>query len=82
MHLTPRSAREEAGGLYQGALRVKVKAPPVDGKANLALLKLMAARLGVRRSDLEIVSGQTSRIKTLRVRGLTLAEVSDLLSDY
>jgi len=75
VHLTPRSAVEEISGRHGDALAVKVKAPPVDGRANLALVELMSRLLGIRRSRLEIISGLTSREKVVRIRGLSSAEL-------
>jgi uncharacterized protein (TIGR00251 family) len=54
-------------------LRVAVNAPPVDGKANEAVVRTLAAALGVPRSAVEIVRGETGRRKTVRIRGVTLA---------
>ena len=53
-----------------GVLRVRVAAPPVDGAANEALLRLLAAKLGVPRRDLRLASGETSRRKVVAVEGL------------
>jgi uncharacterized protein (TIGR00251 family) len=54
-------------------LRVAVTAPPVDGKANAAVVEALAAALGVPRGAIEIVRGESGRRKTVRVRGVTLA---------
>lgn len=71
VHLTPKASKEGVGGLYGDALKVRVKAPPVEGKANEAMVKLMARTLGVSRKSIELVSGQRSRIKIIRVKGLS-----------
>ena len=65
--------------MHGQALKVKLKAPPVDGKANAALIAFVARCLGVGRRQVEIVSGQTSRIKTVRVEGLAPGDVVELL---
>ena len=57
-------------------LKVRVSAPPVDGEANAALLKLIAKTLGLPRSAVTIASGDTARIKILQVEGLDDAEVA------
>jgi len=77
VRLTPRSARDELIGWQDGALRVRLRAPPVDGKANEALRRLLAERLGVAQSAVQLVSGETSRMKRLRIEGLTEAEVRE-----
>jgi uncharacterized protein (TIGR00251 family) len=79
VRVTPRSARDEIIGWQDGALRVRLRAPPVDGKANEALRRLLAERLGVALSAVQIAFGETSRTKRLRIEGLTEAEVRDRL---
>jgi uncharacterized protein (TIGR00251 family) len=62
-------------GFEGEVLRVRVQAPPVEGKANEALLRLLAKALGVPRSRLTIVAGRASRVKTVAVEGLDAAEL-------
>ena len=75
IHLTPRSARDEVLSLEDDILRARVTAPPVEGRANEALLRLLAETLGVPRASLRIVRGQRSREKLVAVEGLDAAEV-------
>jgi len=75
IHLTPRSARDEVLGLEGDVLRARVTAPPAEGRANEALLRLLAEALGVPKSTLRIVHGQRSREKLVSVEGLDAAEV-------
>ena len=75
VHLTPRSARDEVLGFEGGVLRARVMAPPVEGRANEALLRLLANALGVPKSALRIVRGQRSREKLVAVEGLDAAEL-------
>jgi uncharacterized protein (TIGR00251 family) len=75
VRLTPRASRDEIAGWQGDELRVRLRAPPVDGRANEALLRLLASRLDVSPSSIELVSGATARVKRLRVEGLTDAEV-------
>jgi uncharacterized protein (TIGR00251 family) len=81
IRVVPRSARDEVSGWQDGSLRVRLRAPPVDGKANEALRRLLADRLDVARSAVEIVSGETSRTKRVRVDGLTEADVRAQLEE-
>jgi len=69
-----RGGREVIEGEHDGALKVRVKAPAVDGRANEALIKFLADKLGISRSAVEIVAGRTSRRKVIRVKGLSTAE--------
>ncbi len=70
VRLTPRSAREEVALLDDGSLAVRVSAPPVDGRANAALERLVAKALGIAPSRVALVRGTRAREKTLRVEGL------------
>jgi hypothetical protein len=69
IHVTPRSKRERLGPLHADALRVAVAAPPVEGRANAACVKALAAALGVPRSAVEIDPGARSRRKRVWVAG-------------
>lgn len=66
----PRAARSALIGMHGGALKAKVKAPPVAGKANLALLDLIAEALGVPPARVTLISGEQSRNKRIRVAGV------------
>ena len=66
----PKAARSALIGMHGGALKAKVKAPPVEGRANRALLDLLAGALGVPRGRLTLVSGEQSRNKRVRVDGV------------
>ena len=69
----PRAARAAVGPVVGDRLRVAVTAPPVDGKANDAVVRALANALGVPRGAIEIVRGETGRRKTVRIAGVTLA---------
>ena len=75
VRITPRASRDEVVGEREGVLRVRVTAPPVDGAANEALVRLLAKVVGVPRGDVLIASGATSRTKIVDVAGLELHEV-------
>lgn len=79
LHVAPRARRNEVQGVHGSALKVRLTAPPVEGAANDALLEFLAGRLGVRRQQITIVSGQHSRQKTVRVDGLSWEHVRDRL---
>ena len=71
VRVIPRSSRSEIAGEYDGAIKVKLTSPPVDGAANAELIRLFAKKLGVSRSDVHIVSGETSKTKRLKITGIT-----------
>ena len=79
VHLTPRASRDAVGDLHDDAVKVFIKSPPVDNRANQALVKFLAKKLGVKTRDLEIVAGRTSRSKTLTVAGLKPGDVTSRL---
>ena len=70
LRVQPRSRKNELAGERAGALLVRVTAPPVDGKANEAMSRLIAKRLGVPAGRVSIVRGESSRDKLLEVEGI------------
>jgi hypothetical protein len=80
VQLQPRASRDKVlGWNEQDVLRVRVKAAPVEGAANAALVQLLAKSLGVPKRNVTLVSGTTSRIKIVEVEGLTDGEIRSLL---
>ena len=80
VRVLPRSRRDEVVGLHGDALKVRLTAPPVRGKANRALREFLADQLSVSPSDVEILTGHTSRQKRVRVMGVSAGAVRALLS--
>jgi uncharacterized protein len=70
VRLQPRARRDEVVGERAGAVVIRVTAPPVDGRANDALCRLVAKRAGVARSKVSVVRGQAARDKLVRVEGV------------
>ena len=79
VRVVPRASKNEVVGVQAGALKVRLTAPPVRGAANEALVEFLARSLGVRRGQVEIVRGHTSRRKLVRVAGLPAQEVRERL---
>lgn len=75
----PRSSREGVCPVQADRLVVAVNAPPVDGKANEAVVRVLAESFGVPRSAVTIVRGETGRKKTIRIAGITAAVVARLI---
>jgi uncharacterized protein len=67
VRVQPGAARTEVAGEYGDRLRIRLQAPPVDGKANAALVIFVAGELGVPRAAVSVVRGHTSRSKVLRI---------------
>ena len=75
VRVTPRSGRDSIEAGAGGVLHVRVTAAPDDGKANAAVCKVVAAALGVPRTSVSVVRGQTARTKSLEVSGLGVEDV-------
>lgn len=75
VYVQPRAGRSRLVGPYDGMVKVALAAPPVDGKANAALVRWLASTLDVPRREVRIISGLSSRRKVVRVAGLTVAGV-------
>jgi len=75
----PRSSRTEIAESGNGVYRVKLTDPPVEGRANRALIALLAEKLGVPKRDIELVSGETGRLKTVRINGMSGRAVATAL---
>ena len=69
VRVVPRAARSEIAGEHEGALRVRIAAPPVEGAANVELVRTLARALGVPARSVEITSGHASKTKLVRVAG-------------
>ena len=67
LHIQVRARQDEVCGIHAGRLRVRIKAPPVDGKANSQLLRFLAEAFGVTRSQVRIVSGLQGRDKSVTI---------------
>jgi len=80
VRVAPRAAREAIGGVHDGALKVSLTAPPVEGAANDALLRLLAKTLGVPRRAVTLEHGEHARSKTVRVEGLDGASLRAALA--
>jgi hypothetical protein len=77
----PRSGRNQIAGKEKDFYRVKVTSAPVEGKANDALIAFLAEALDIPKRDIEIISGKTGRLKTIRIRNLTAGEIDQALEE-
>jgi uncharacterized protein (TIGR00251 family) len=75
LHIQPGAKKTEVAGLHGEALKIRLHAPPVDGKANDALIAFLAERLGVPKARVVLEAGQTSRSKRVRVVGVSAEAV-------
>lgn len=79
VRVLPRASRNQVVGIHGNEIKVKLTAPPVEGKANKALQQFLAKKLGVPKTGVEIVSGQRSRVKSIRINGLSAGDVEEIL---
>ena len=75
LRVQPKASRNQVDGFEDGTLRLRVTAPPTEGKANAGVIALLAKTLGVSKSRLEIVRGHSSRDKVVSIKTLTEQEV-------
>jgi uncharacterized protein len=80
VRVQPRASRSEISGEWQGALRIRLNVPPLEGRANEALRRLLADYLNVPLGAVKIASGQRSRLKRIEVEGVKLAQVRAIAS--
>lgn len=78
IRVVPRSARSEIVGLHDGALKVRIASSPVDGAANAELIRLLAKEFGVSKSEIEIVSGETSKNKRIKIANLSKSKFDEV----
>ena len=81
IQVIPHASRSEIAGVQEGALKIKVTAPPVEGAANEACIKLLAKELGLKKSQMEISSGAKSRKKTVLVKDISKAELETKINN-
>lgn len=79
VHAVPRASRSEIVGEHNGALRVRLAAPPVDGAANEELVRILAKTLSVSLKDVEIIAGHSSKIKQVRIGNCSRSSFERLL---
>jgi uncharacterized protein (TIGR00251 family) len=81
VRLQPRASASEVVGERGDRVAIRVTAPPVDGKANEALIRLVADQLGIAKSRVRIIRGDTGRDKLLEIEGLEEAEIRARILD-
>ena len=80
LHVQPGAKKSECAGLHGEALKIRLAAPPVDGKANRELCRMLAELCGVPKSAVDLISGQASRGKTIKVTGISPGQLRAYLS--
>lgn len=81
-HLQPKASRDEISGLHGESVKIRIAAPPIEGRANAALIKFLAKTFGVAKRDVSIISGELGREKRVRIHApATLPDGLVLSSD-
>jgi uncharacterized protein len=80
IRVVPRASRCESAGFQGDVLKLRITAPPVEGKANEACIALLAELLVVKKGQVAIVAGHSSRTKTVAIKGVTAAEIAARLA--
>ena len=82
IRVLPRSSRCEVAGVQGDALKIKITSPPVEGRANEECVCFLADRLGVRKSQVEIIAGHKAKKKTIVVSGLKKTDLLSSLASF
>jgi len=80
VRIQPRASKNGVSRMQDGSLKIRLTAPPVDGAANEALVDFLSTTLSIGKSQVEIVSGHTSREKRIKIVGMSEADVTRLLN--
>jgi uncharacterized protein (TIGR00251 family) len=79
VRVRPGARKNDVAGIHAGAVKISLTAPPVDGRANDALVEFIAERLRIPQARISLVGGTTNRMKVLRITGKSAAEVQSAL---
>ena len=79
VRVRPNARQNQLVGFKEGVLHIRIAAPPIEGKANEALVKFLSERFGVRKSRLSIEKGLTGKTKTITIRGLSQSQAMSQL---
>lgn len=76
--VTPNAGKNALAGEHNGMMKVKIAAQPEKGKANGELIDYLSGLLGIRKAQVEIIKGETSRQKTVKITGITMRDIKKL----
>jgi uncharacterized protein len=80
VRVQPRASKDEIAGIIDGALKIRLQAPALEDRANIALCEFLASLLKTPKSAVRILSGERSRIKRVEIRGVTEQQILSLLT--
>lgn len=79
IHVTPRASKDEVRGFHGNAIKIRLRAPPVEGKANRELIRFLSRKLDIPARQIALLTGKSGRHKRVSVAGLSISEVSKRL---
>lgn len=79
VRVIPRASKSEIVGIYDGALKIRISAPPVDGAANAEIVRFLSKTFGVSKSDVFILSGETSKNKRIKIENLSKSSFEEII---
>ncbi len=79
VYIQPRASKTELAGMHGGRIKIRIAAPAVEGAANEALIEFVARRLGIAKRRVRLISGKTSRTKSLEIDGVDPGQISSAL---
>ena len=82
VQIQPRSSKDQIIGIHDGRLKIKITAPPVDGKANESLIEFLAKTFKISKSKVEILKGHTSKLKTIKLLGVNENTYRSIIGKY
>ena len=80
LKVAPNASKTQIQGLWQDRLRIRIQAPPVEGKANAAICKWLAAIFSLRQNEIEILQGERGSMKTILLKGKSVEEIESKLN--
>jgi uncharacterized protein len=79
VYIQPRASKTELAGMHGDRIKIRIAAPPVEGAANDALIEFVARRLGIAKGRVRLISGKSSRTKSLEIDGVDSSQISTAL---
>lgn len=80
VYVQPKASREGIAGYHGDALKIRLKAPPVEGEANAACIRFLASLFGLPQTNLSIKTGHKSRLKLIEMEGVSIEEVKKIIA--
>ena len=81
IHVVPKSTKSEIAGIQDNALKIKIAAPPVEGRANTECVRLLSEILGIKKNQVAIISGHKSRRKKVAITGVKRKDIESVLPE-